>query len=232
VKRRDLERHLREHGARLLREGPPQLLGIRPRALHSAPAPPRDRLAARSHHLQATRYLPAHWLALSRKQHHICIQDAPAHARSPGAAFVLVFALRVDTKRLANILLVDAHKVVVKQAAIVALDNDRALAIESSDVRACGDEARVSGRVEADVLVQVVIIEADDSRLEDVTGCEGSRRNPPTSIQVQQSGLGLSAREAELAGEVATEPRRRVLAQVSQPLRDCVELAFARYSSS
>jgi hypothetical protein len=116
--------------------------------------------------------------------------------------------------------LVDARKAAVEQAAIVALDGDRALAVESSDARARSDEAGAPGRAEADVLVQVVIVEAGDGGLEDMTGRGGSRRNPPTSIQVQQSGLGLSAGEAELAGEVATEPRRRVLAQVCKPLRD------------
>jgi hypothetical protein len=45
VKRRDLDRHLRNHGARLLREGgKPQLLGLRRRTLDRRATASRDRL--------------------------------------------------------------------------------------------------------------------------------------------------------------------------------------------
>ncbi len=54
--------------------------------------------------------------------------------------------------------------------AVIAVDNDCRFVAEPADPRADCEQANSSRRIEAEVLVQVVVVESGDRRLEDVCG--------------------------------------------------------------
>jgi hypothetical protein len=94
-----------------------------------------------------------------------------------------------------------SNDLVATNDAVVAIHHDRTLPCETSNPCPDGDQAGATCGIKAKVLVQIVIIESDYGRLEDMGGGSGSRRDPPSSILEEQGGLRLSASQAELTGK-------------------------------
>lgn len=72
------------------------------------------------------------------------------------------------------------------------------------------------------MLVEAVVVEQGNRRLENVRGRPRARCNAPAPILMAQRRLGLRSGEAELAGERAAQPRRCVGAKIAQSLSDLV----------
>lgn len=131
---------------------------------------------------------------------------------------VLVLQLRRQTERLAEILLVDAPQPAVWAGdPVVALGNDGRLIVKGHDPGVCGHQSGAPSGAQAQVLVEVMVVEPLDGGLHDVTGGGRSAGYPPSAVRVQQSGLGLGAGQAEPATEARPQPRGPVPAQVAQP---------------
>jgi hypothetical protein len=85
--------------------------------------------------------------------------------------------------------------------AVVPIHDGGGLFSETSDRRTNGNEPGAPGGGEAEVLVEVVIVETRDGRFQDV-GREGrTGRNTPAPVLKEQGGLGLGSGKAELACE-------------------------------
>ena len=84
------------------------------------------------------------------------------------ATFVLIFAGRRHTERLAQILLVHPKDPIAACDTVVAVDDDDGLATEALHCRADGEEPGPTHRIETEVLVQVVIVKPRYRGLEDV----------------------------------------------------------------
>src|SRR3954447_7699738 len=110
----------------------------------------------------------------------------------------------------------DANDPAAALDAVIAGDDHRGLVLEARDSRTRGGQAGPAGRVQAKVLVEVVVVEAGDGRPEPV----GRRRRPgahaPALTALQQRRLRLRAGEAELPGEGPAQPRRGVLLEFAQ----------------
>jgi hypothetical protein len=114
---------------------------------------------------------------------------------------------------------VDPDQPPIERASVVPVDDDGALLAEPGNVRPVHDETSAASGVEAEVLVEVVVVEARDGGLQGVSRGRGAGRDAPPVVLVEQGGLGLGSGEAELAGELAAEPRGRVLPQLAQAVR-------------
>ena len=101
---------------------------------------------------------------------------------------------------------------------VVAFDDDGAQVAEPGDLGADHVEPGGRGGPQAQVLVEVVLVEACDGGLEDVRGGPGAVQEAPAVAGPEEGGLGLGAGQAEPAGEVGPEPGRRVLLQLPQPI--------------
>ena len=80
----------------------------------------------------------------------------------------LVLPARVDTERLADVLLMDADELTVHNATVVPLHHDGGLILECLDTGARGRQAAQTRRREAKVLVEVVAVQTHDGRFENV----------------------------------------------------------------
>jgi len=134
------------------------------------------------------------------------------------ASLILVLERRRECERLAQILLMDPDDLTPHLPPVVTVDDDGGLVPEPADLRPGSNQPGTSGGVEAEVLVQVVVVKPGDRRLEDVGGRGGAGWNTPTPILEEQSRLRLGSGEAELAGEGPAEPGRGVFAKVPQAL--------------
>src|SRR5439155_18043081 len=85
---------------------------------------------------------------------------------------------------------------------VVSLDHDHPLGSEPTDVGRSRRQAEPVRGAQAQVLVEVVFVQAGDRWFEDVRGgCGALGFAPPSSVRVVvQRGLGLRASEAELTG--------------------------------
>jgi len=117
----------------------------------------------------------------------------------------------VHTQRLADVLLVDPNQLTVDDAAVVAVDHDGGLILERLHTGAGGGQPAPARRREAEVLVEVVTVEADDGGLQDVgRGRRPVGLAPAADLVERERGLRLRPGKAELPGEAGTEPRRGV----------------------
>jgi hypothetical protein len=123
---------------------------------------------------------------------------------------------------LAEVFLMHANDRAAHRPAVVTIHDDGGLVAEVGDPRARGDEPRPAGRIEAEVLIQIVIVEAGNRRLEDVRRGRRTGRDTPAPVLEEKGGLRLGSGEAELAGEGLAEPGRRVQPELPKALRDTV----------
>src|SRR5450759_1787739 len=100
------------------------------------------------------------------------------------------------------------------------LDHDGRLVLERADPGARSHEPRAAGGSEAEMLVEIVIVEPGNRGLEDVGRRGPPRRHTPSSVAVQKRRLGLRSREAELARERASQPGRLIAAKLPDPASD------------
>lgn len=136
----------------------------------------------------------------------------------PWASLILVLERRRESKRLAEVLLMDPDDLTPHLPPVVTVDDYGRLVPEPDDLRPDNKQPGTSGGVEAEVFVQVVVVKPGDRRLEDVGGRGGAGWNTPAPILENQSRLRLGSGEAELAGKGPPEPRSRVFAKVPQAL--------------
>jgi hypothetical protein len=119
---------------------------------------------------------------------------------------------------LAEIFLMHSNERAVNIQAVVAVDDDGRFLSEARDVRADGNESGTPGSVEAKVLIEVVVIEGSDCRLENMRSGRGSGGHAPAPIFQEQRRLGLRASKAELPSKGFTKPRRGVFAEFFEAL--------------
>jgi len=102
---------------------------------------------------------------------------------------------------LAEILLVDPKDPLIPENTVVAVDDYRSLVSEALHLGSDGKQSDTSGGVEAEVLVQVVIIKTGDRWFEDV--CRGDRPggDPPPVVLIKEGRFRLGAGQAELSGK-------------------------------
>ena len=103
---------------------------------------------------------------------------------------------------------------------VVSLGDNGALIVKGPNPRVRRDEARATCSGQAEVRVEVVIIEAHHGWLQNVAGRRRSAWHTPTTVLVEQCSLGLGAGKAESTTEISAEPRGRVLFHIAQSLRN------------
>src|SRR5690348_17191513 len=117
-----------------------------------------------------------------------------------GSTFGLVLRLGRDPECLAHVLLVDPVQRSATPYPVVSLDDDGALGSERLDPGPRrGQVDGPSGR-EAQVFVEVMVIEVDHRRLQDMRRGDGAAGHAPSSslCVAMQGCLRLGAGEAEL----------------------------------
>src|SRR6478672_4929980 len=101
---------------------------------------------------------------------------------------------------------------------VVPFGNDRALIFKHRNPSIRRYEARATCGGQTQVFIEIVIIEAHYGWFKDVTGRCRAARHTPTTILIEQRGLGFGTGEAKSTGEISAEPCSRVLLQISQSL--------------
>jgi hypothetical protein len=108
--------------------------------------------------------------------------------------------------------------VFVSDDSVVTSDHDCGLVLESFDAGAYCEQASRAHCGQAEVFVQVVVVETLDGGLQDVRCRRGSVRvAPPTPISKKRS-LRLSACQAEPSALLRSEPSGVVFLEVTQSL--------------
>jgi hypothetical protein len=124
--------------------------------------------------------------------------------RRSGTAVALILRRRRDAESLADVLLVDTDHEISLDDPVVSFDHDGRLILERADPGARSHEPGMAGGGEAEMLIEIVIVEPGNGGLEDVGRRGPARRHAPASVAVQKRRLGLRSREAELARERAS----------------------------
>lgn len=121
------------------------------------------------------------------------------HRSRARSALVLVFDLRHDAQRLAEVLLVDADPSVGGTFAVIAFHTDGGFSVHLDLLGECRRHAHRAGKAKAEhfVLDEAVVVTA--GWLEDVRCGNASAGHRPAVIRSQQCNLGLRAGETELA---------------------------------
>jgi hypothetical protein len=86
---------------------------------------------------------------------------------------------------LAEVLLVDADDHFFLDATVIAIYHDRRFIAESRHPGASCNEPRSTSGMEAKVLIEIVVVKACDSRLQNVRSWHGPRGLPPMTAHVQ-----------------------------------------------
>ena len=85
----------------------------------------------------------------------------------------------------------NANHLAVKLAAIVALNDDRGLVAEMSHACPYRDEPGPASGVQAEMLIEVVIVKTRNGRLQDVRGGYRAVGDAPAAVLVQQCRFRL-----------------------------------------
>ena len=108
-----------------------------------------------------------------------------------------------------EIFLVDAAERLARRATVEALDNQGGYVCEACDLRSDGQESGPARCGEAQMFVEVMMVGAADSRLQNVgRGC-GAIGHTPAPVLGQQRCLTLRSGETVLAREVPLSPEMR-----------------------
>ena len=119
------------------------------------------------------------------------------------AALALVLAGRRHTERLADVFLMNPdHGAATGRQPVVTIDDDGAFAAERQHLRGRGTQPGDPSSSQAEVLIEVVIVEPGDGGLEDVRGRHDTGRVTPLAggrVEIQRR-LRLRTGQAELPG--------------------------------
>jgi len=121
---------------------------------------------------------------------------------------------------LAQVFLMDANLLPVCLRSVVPLNDDGGLVLERLNRGVDDKEPGCMSRPKAKVLVEAMIIEAKNCRLEDVGSGGCSTRAAPSIAFPLECSLWLHASETESSRWIRPEPGGRISAQATQRSRD------------
>ena len=139
-----------------------------------------------------------------------------------GATVSLILEVGHHAERLTHVDLMQPPQLAADSASVVPLDDEHPLVVEAGKLGRCREQSEPPCGLQAQVLVEVVMCDSRDRRLEDVRGRDSPGRPRPSVGRSMQRELGLGACERE----VPTSCYRRLLPcvwigpQVTQHLGD------------